>query len=488
MHNYPLFRTCFAALLLADLVSFTPFFGTFFGKNYHGGVFMAGRVSQLLTWGLWFAASVGLMVGFHPLASALILLVVLRWWYVDSQWFGLFLSGGAVGMVSYLLTTYVALTEFSLFLDPSGGLTSEVGWVLRIDFAAVMLCAGFYKVLTGYLQGEGTEYGLTNPAWGRFHTLLRRLPPRSPIWWFLDIVGVGGELAAGVLLLSAATQTWGALLCIAMFCFITTTLRLGRIGPMMICASLLFLPELMGTPPILPPAPLTGAALALHYALFAYVGALVLIKLMQYLNLFTHTRLPPPFQIILQVLSVLLAVQTWRLFMGDFTNFFIRISALGPHGEEWLLHEEFTYALRDWRMPWLKWRFSHVTESVVLAAAFMGFKYPPSSRAAADENLRRLAHTLARESDQQIRYEYVAISKTEKSFEYIPLSRFLVELRTGTVTEEPIVQPIDERLRTEFGPRPDHQGFGLHWWLARRRQATLGSSGSTQQTPGVQET
>ena len=479
MHNYPLFRTCFAALLLADLASFTPCFGTFFGKDYHGGVFLAGRVGQGLTWMLWFTASLALLLGFHPLAASLGLFVLARWWYIDSLWFGLFQGGGAVGMVSFLLTLYVVLTELSRFLDPSGGLTSDVAWVLRIDFAAVMLCAGLYKILTGYLQGEGIEYGLTNPAWGRFSALLRRLAPRSPLWWVMDLAGVGAELGAGVLLLSAATQTWGALLCIAMFCFITATLRLGRIGPMMICASLLFLPELLGTPPVPAPAVLTGTALAFHHALFVYVGVLVLIKLMQYLNLFTHTRLPPPFQFILLALSVLLPVHLWRLFMGDFTNFFIRVSALGPRGEEWLVHEDFTYSLRDWRRPWFKWRAWHVTESVVLASAFMGFKYPPVSRADLEEHLRRLARTFARQEDQRIRYEYVAISKAERSFEYVPWSRFLVELRTGTVTEQPLVGPLDERLRTEFGPSPDHRGFGLHWWLVRRRGGGLGGRGPT---------
>jgi hypothetical protein len=484
MHNYLLFRTCFAVLLLLDLASFTPCFGVFFGKEYHGGMFLAGRVGRMLTWALWCAAGLALMVGFHPLVAALTLLLVLRWWYADSHWFGLFMGGGAVGMISYLLTTYVALTELSLFLDPSGGLTSEVAWVLRIDFATVLLCSGVYKLLTGYLRGEGIEYGLTNPAWGRFHALLRRLSPRSPLWWVTDLVGVGAEVLAGVLLLSAATQTWGALLCLGIFGFITATLRLGRLALMMMSAALLFLPELTGASAVVatPAAPLEGAALAFHYALFAYVGVLVLVKLMQYVNLFLNTRLPPPFQTVLLALSVILPVHQWRLFMGDFTNFFIRISAIGPQGEERLLHEDFTYSLRDWRRPLLKWRFWHATESVLLAGMFLGLKYPPFPRSTVEDRLRRVARTLARESDERIVYEYVAISKAEQSFEYVPISRFHVELRTETVTEEPLVQPVDARLRLRFGPVPDYRGFGLHWRLAQRRGVTVGGTGPS--TPG----
>lgn len=471
MSNYPLVRSALGALFLLDLLSFTPSLGTFFGREYHAGSPLAGKAGRAVTWALWCAGALGLITGRHTLAAAAALLVCFRWWYVDSRWRGLFLGAGAVGMVSWVAVTYLALVELSLALDPAGQLTAQVGRVLRIDFAAILLCSGAYKALTGYLLGEGAELGLVNPAWGRFHARLRRVSPDSRLWPFLSALGVLGELGAGLLLLLFPASSGGPLLCIAMFAFILTFLRLGRLAPMMMALALLFAPELgvlPGLPPpsaVGPPPPLAGAALWLSGALTAYVAILVAVKVTQYLGLFAGFAWPRPLHFALLALSAVIPIHVWRLFDGDFTNFFVRAYRVGPDGERPLIHEDTTYSRAGWRTPRLTWRFRQAGESVVLAAIFTRLKLPGGSRALFQQQLLAFARTLPGE---RLRFEYVAIEKRAGAFELNPLSSFQVDVAAGTVQERPLGGSIGEHLRCRYGPAPASGGRSLHWWLARR--------------------
>ena len=249
--HYPLVRTLVGALLLTDLVCFAPAFGTFFGPEYQPH--RLGRAPfSALVFLLWLPGALGVTLGVLPLFSALILLGVFRWLFVESSWLGIF-EAAAVGMVSYFSVFYLVLFELALRLDPSHAALRDLRWMLRVDLASIMLCAGSYKLLTGYLHGEGISLGLVNPAWGRFHALARRLAFGPKLRRVVDVAGPVGELAAGVLLLVSATQSLGVLVFMTVFGFLSVLLRLGRLSLLLMAMALLLLP-----PPRVPSLPLDG--------------------------------------------------------------------------------------------------------------------------------------------------------------------------------------------------------------------------------------
>lgn len=448
--NYVLARQLAGGLFLVDLLCYLPWAGVCLGAGYWG----PGH-ARAVRWvaPIWAAASLGLILGVYPLFAALALWVLFRHYYIANRWKNPFRGGGAPGFMSHWVALYLVLFELARVLDATGGLVSSVRLVANVDLGVILLCSGTYKALSGYLHGEGMEYGLANPFWGYWFRWFQARRPSHLALRLQDVWAPVAQIATGVCLLLGASEAVlpqlrpvGALLCVLSFAYLLPTVRLGRLAVLMMVPPLWFLPELgvalpeplaRAVPAIATPA---WVLEALSAAAIAFLAVLPVIKGMQYLNLFGKRELPRPFQQALTWFANRVPIIMWRVFTPDVTNFFVRIHRIDrASGERTpLVHEDTTYAYRDLRRWRRSLRFLHVTESIALTTVFTTLKYFRSQRELFEARLRAYAATLG-EDGALLEFEYVAILKGERRFEYVPVTRFTVDLATGELAETRLI-------------------------------------------------
>jgi hypothetical protein len=455
-----------AAFFLLDLLAFLPYAKVCLGRGYWPKGALHGKaVPPVLL--AWAAAAVSLGIGFYPIVGAAVLWLIFRNFYIANRWKNLFRGGGAPGFMSHHTTLFILLLESAALLDRSGLLGDRVFLMYRIDFGTILLCSGTYKSLSGYLRGEGMEYGLANPMWGYFFRLFRRLNPRGITVGLQDIAAASGQVVMGTLLLFPKTSAIGAALCILGFVALIPVVRLGRLAALMGVIPLLWLPPLgfhfadvrNFSPIQSPPAVIT----ALSVLIFGYIALLPVVKVNQYLNLFLSVSLPRPIQAAMTWYANFVPVIMWRVFTPDVTNFFIRIYAVdrSSGAETPLLVEDGTYSYREifTRFRWSA-RFLHVTESIALTTVFTTLKYFRSQRGLFEERLRDYARTLG--THERLRFEYVSIAKGAKSFEYRAVADFFVEPVSGEVTEHRLDPDFDYGARAPGSHIRETTGFGSY--------------------------
>jgi hypothetical protein len=331
----------------------------------------------------------------------------------------------------------------------------------------ILLCSGTYKSLSGYLRGEGMEYGLANPMWGYWFRLFRRLNPRGIIVRLQDVAAATGQVVMGALLLFPRTSAIGAALCILGFLALIPVVRLGRLAALMAAIPLLWLPPLgVHIAPVRTFSPIetpSAVLTVLTGLIFAYIALLPFVKVMQYLNLFLSVSYPRPIQVALTRYANFIPIIMWRVFTPDVTNFFIRIYAVdrSTGAETPLLVEDGTYAYREifTRFRWSA-RFLHVTESIALTTVFTTLKYFRSQRSLFEERLRDYARTLG--TDERLRFQYVSIAKCEKSFEYRAVADFIVDPVSGEVTEHRLEPDFDYAAPAPGSHIRETTGFGSY--------------------------
>lgn len=469
MAHYPLFRTAIGSFLLLELVCLTPAFHVFFGSVYLGGPLRGSRALRALSYTTWLLSAVALITGQRTMAGAIGMFAVCRWLFVDSRWRGIFFGASAAGYVNYFVTFAVLLFEVAIAVDPAGRLFQDVVFVVRVQFAFVLLCGGLYKLLTGYLRGEGIEYGLVNPAWSYFHARLRRVEPGSALWRSLDIVGSFGEAGAGVLMLvpHPAARAVGEIFTIALFAGIAVTIRVGRLPVMMILTAvfLLRIPDAVAVAPGAPPP--SSLAAALHHALYIYVALVVVVKITQYLNHFYYRPVIEPVQTIVTLANELVPIPMMRVFMPDFTNFFVRIWSIDARTgvEKTILHESTTYSYGHWGDLKRKLRYLYVGESITLASIFCSLKIFKPSWEQFQKEVLAYASTVVLPGDEAVKMQYVALEKGEGCFIYRAACDFHVDLRKQVVREEPIAGSEVHRTKSRYSPNRERLGFGWHWSL-----------------------
>lgn len=442
--NYTLVRQLAGLLFLLDVLAFAPWAQIALGPGYfRGGEARRRALPWILA--LWVGGSLCLVAGVYPLAGALVLFAIFRHLYIHNRWKNLFRGGGAPGFMSHWLTAFLVLFEAAAVLDGSGALGARVLTLFRIDFAVILICSGTYKSLSGYLFGEGMEYGLANPLWGYWWRFFRQIRPTHLLLRLQDIGAATTQWLMGLLLLFERTRAIGALICMGSFLYLLLTVRLGRLAALMMVIPLLCLPELglalvygadLSPAPIATPAPVLAI---LHGLITAYLVLLPVVKAMQYLNLFGRVRFPGPIQRVLTAYANAIPIIMWRVFTPDVTNFFVRIYRIDDDSgrETPLLHEETTYSYRDlarWRWSM---RFLHVTESIALVTVFTNLKYRRSQRDLFDSRLLEYAATLGEPARRgRFRFQYVALVKGERSFEMLPVANFRVDIARQRVEEE----------------------------------------------------
>jgi hypothetical protein len=156
------------------------------------------------------------------------------------RWKSVLRGMGAPGFISYWTGLAVFLLEYTQQYAP--GIRSLALFVAQMDFALIMLSAGVYKATAGYPRNHGMELGLCNPMWGYWWRWYASKPPQSAIFWTMNQLAWGTEVAIAVLAFIPATRELAGLLLIGSFLFILTQIRLGFLCEMVMVCGLLYAP------------------------------------------------------------------------------------------------------------------------------------------------------------------------------------------------------------------------------------------------------
>jgi hypothetical protein len=465
--NVGLFRALLGALFLVDLLCYLPYVRVCLGPVYWGKSWPRNDLALAAVVILWALGAISLLTATLPLVGTGVLLLLFRHYYVANRWKNLFRGGGAPGFMSHFAVLHLLSFELATAFDPTGSLATLALVVFSVDLGAILVDSGTYKLLSGYLRSEGMEYGLANPMWGYWFRVFRRLSPEGLVLKAQDAGAAIAQVAMGATMIVYPLRGIGALICMASFLYLIPLVRLGRLAALMVVLPLPLLPELpiaLSGAPELPTATAPGWPAQLQaVALLVYLVLLPAVKAMQYLNLFLRRPFPAAFQRWLTAYSNAIPIIMWRVFTPDVTNFFIRIYAIAPSGEERaVLTETGIYAYRDLGRWQRASRFLHVTESIALTTVFTTLKYFPSRRELFDERLVAYASSLGLDGTSAVRFEYVAIKKTPSEMRYDAVGEFVVDLSTRTVRERKIDPTFDYSRPARFSHIRETTGFGSY--------------------------
>lgn len=467
IHRWGTFDTlCTIAgmLFLVDLLAYLPFFYVGFAKT-ENEKYVPERSWYLVTLGFsWMISCVLLSFGgvWSRLLGTATLYAIFRHYYIQRRWNSVRRGFGAPGFMSHWTMLYLLLIQIGLILDPSQFLGQRFLLMSRIDFAVIMICAGTYKYLIGYLHSDGMEYGRVNPFWGYRWSYYKKQSPSGLYVKFTNICASGFEILAGFLMLMPKFQLLGAAMITGSFLFVACYIRLGRLAILMATLPIIYCPNFLHSTSI---EAMQQSSSAMHgpqwligllsAAITVFIVVLPMVKINQYLNLFANKTLPEPLQTWLTRYSNWVPIIIWRVFTPDVTNFFVRIYHTDEQGQEHTVLNEARYALSDLSNPGLKLRFLHVTESIALTSVFTTLKYFPSNRQLFNDKLLTYAQSISHDIDSKpkvFRFEYVAISKGPSEFVFTAVGNFWVDLSTSEVWEKKIVEEFDYSAPSKFSP------------------------------------
>jgi hypothetical protein len=455
-------RTGYGLLLVGTLAHALPHASRFFLTERWGGytesrprtdLLLNARLMPFLL-AAWAAAAIALVVGTAVVAAAAFALLVSRYLFVSLRWSGVLRGMGAPGFLTYWLAAAVFLLELTSRYAPAARPLAIFG--LRLDFAAILLSAGVYKMTGGYARGEGMELGLVNPQWGRWWRLWKRLPPRHPVFLVLDHLAWSTEIAAAVLLLVSAFRPLGALLVAGSFAFVGTQIRLGFLCPMLVLVPVLYVDPgtiadatiatvaRMLVDPAYPVAAWPPLEALLVTTIGAYVVVLPFVHAGLFYNLYARRTLPAPVQTALERVANFFGIIVWRVFSADLVDFFVCIERETEAG----------------RTPVTRWeqgaprRFRHVAEAITLTTLFTTLRYYPGDERILHERLLRYARTLPYPAGERLVFGLVSIQKRSGRFEFQPIARWIVDPAAASVTAS--------KLRDDVEITDPHRGSRIH--------------------------
>jgi hypothetical protein len=468
---FAFFRTVYGALLLGMLLMTLPHGRRFFVSERWGGYgestpevdAVQNPVVYPALMVVWLASAVLLIVGEWTFWAALSNLILCRYFFVRMRWKSVARGMGAPGFMTY----WLGAALFLLALTRSGppALHSLALLVLQVDFAFIMLSAGLYKVLAGYLRNHGMEFGLANPEWGYWWRWYGRMAPGHWLFRMLNHLAWSTEVVAALLMLVPPTRALGAALIIASFLFIATQIRLGFLCEMVMLAGVLYFPpgslgdRLIGRlVPDSPPASsgalasLTTSPMVEASLTVGLLGYLVLLPLAHaglFYNFCARKRLPGWWQRALDAYTNFFGIIIWRVFSVDVVNFLVLIHHQPRMGEGRTIVSRYGWGGGL--------RYGHVCESIAVTSVFTTLKYYPSNTALFRERLLRYARTVPCPSGSVLVFEYVSIVKSARAFDHVPVAEFVVDVVAGTVTERVLNAAVS--VRAAHAVSPVHEGL-----------------------------
>jgi len=422
---------------------------------------------------VWIASALGLVLDVAALASALLNLLLCRYFFIHMRWKGVLRGMGAPGFLTYWLGAAVFFLELS-GSDSTGSLfPAAVLLAFRVDFAYILLSAGLYKLVAGYAENEGMEYGLVNPWWGYWWRSYQSLSPSHGVFRLLNHLAWSTEIAAGLLMLVPGAQLLGAFLILVSFLFIATHIRLGFLCEMMMLATVLFVDDrwiagLLELPSkgaldfVLP----LWAGHTLAGLFVAYVVVLPFVHASLFENLLGRKTLPRPLQNAVERYSNFFGIILWRVFSVDVINFFARIYLVDRESGE---REEYgAFGKRNWRSGF---RYDHVGEFVCLASIFTTLKYYGSNPELFRSRLLRYAASLP---SRRVLFEYVSIQKSERDFRFVTVAELEVDVESRTVDVRRLDSGFDLHAAHPASPVVEGHRPGSYAPLGATRPAERG--------------
>lgn len=455
-------RSLFGLLLLLQLLFTWPSARRFYATARYGGYMEEGPwknrlhtpATAAVVMLLWSAAAVTLITGRFALIGALVNFCLARYFFINTRWRSILRGMGAPGHMNHWLAALTALLVLSERIDYHGLLHSLTVITFRIDFAAIMIAAGIYKIAAGYTRGEGFEIGLVNPWWGQYPWIGRILPADSPVFKVMNYLAFATEILCGIGFLIPAIAPFAGVLLALSFLGIGRIIRLTALAEMVgVCTLLYVFPgdlvdralAFVPAAPVAASAPswavpfigLLAALLGAYLVLlpFAYVGMAI--------NFYAKRRLRPLLQRGLDLFTQFFGLILWRVFTADVINFYADIAVEregvrtpvavpGPLFGRWGL------------------RYRHVGEFITLASIFTTLKYYPHDPGLFERRI--LAYARSFREEAVIIFTYVAIKKDGVRFSFRPAAEFRVDPIAGTVTERTLDVNFEVRRPADRSP------------------------------------
>jgi len=467
-------RSAYGALLIAHLVICLPNWERFFISEKFGGYAksspredtLQNPFASVLIGSAWLSCAVALIYNFHPLAAALINLVICRYYFVEMRWKGVARGMGAPGFMTYWLAFVVFLLQCTAEFAPLQ--RSLVLLVAQVDFALIMLSAGLYKLSAGYADNEGMEYGMVNPEWGYWWKFWKSIKTNNPVFKVMNHMAWLTEVVAALLMLVPATRFIGAAIMLLSFVFIRSQIRLGVLcelvmvgcflffhpgsGGEILCLKLLSIAHLSlaqnGSALLINQAALP--ALILQIGLWIYLLLLPLAHAGLFFNFYRKKRLPEPVQMFLEKYTNTFGIIIWRVFSVDVVNFFIMIYEKNQAtGQKLLLS---TYGWPLWS------RFSHVGESITITSLFTTLKYYCSNKELFEERILRYTRTLKQSENSVIEFEYNRIVKENDAFIFKPIALYTVDV-SANEGRGSVIESIED---SAYSTQAAHESSPVH--------------------------
>lgn len=449
--------------MLATLIQAMPEARRFFMSERWGGYARSSPgvdavqnpVVMPVLFALWLASAAAMTFGWAVPWSALVNVVLCRYFFIHMRWKGVLRGMGAPGFMAYWTGAVVFILEFTSRYAPQ--LRNLALLAAQVDFALIMLSAGVYKLTAGYPRNHGMELGLCNPMWGYWWRWYVKRPPNHPMFWVMNYLAWGTEVGAALLMLVPSTRELGGLLIACSFAFIVTQIRLGFLCEMVIIDSLLFVQR--GSvldrwiAPLAPAGVLApsftlpfSAVTTIEIVLWGYLVLLPVAHAGLFYNFYARRPLPSLLQRALDRYTNAFGIMIWRVFSVDLVNFFIRIHSERRDGTDRVP------AARLGSWP----RFNHVGEMICITSLFTTMKYYPGQDALFRERLLRYARTIPRAADRVLVFEYVSVVKRPGSFDWVPVAEYRVDVDAGTIGEKAIDPAFS--TRAAHADSPVHEG------------------------------
>lgn len=434
------FALCTLGMLFLSLPSAHRFFGSEKWNGYADDTPLnnllfspLGRVLLLCS---WIASCCWLLMDRHTVLAAIVCLVWSRYCFIGLRWKSISRGMGAPGFMLYWLAALVFFLEYTRYYDPSGSLRALAILAFKVDLAVIWLCAGQYKLFSGYPQNNGMERGMVNPWWGRLRRFYRPLPPRSFVFRFCNHCAYLGELVAGAAMFYPPWSEYGTLFMAGSFVFIFCHIKLGFLCHTVIVSCFLFCFPGGVVDSLLPvvAGPSSVTALPVLNTLFSaflvtYIVLLPFMKLGSYYNFYGKKRLPQAWQAFQDKWTNLWGIIIWRVFTIDNTNFYVHAFLEDRvTGERTLYSIPGEYSLKKGL------RYEHVCEYVCFVSIFTTLKYFPSNSPLFTKKLFRYAKTIPCDREQVLVFQWVDLKKENARFVDVPSKEFMVDLRAEELT------------------------------------------------------
>jgi hypothetical protein len=385
---------------------------------------------------IWIGCGVVLMIDWQAAPVALLNVLLSRYYFVAQRWNGVQRGFGAPGFMTYCFGVAVLLLAFARNHAPS--LHSLVVLYIQVDIALIIFSAGFYKLRSGYRQGEGMDYGMVNPMWGYWPRLFRRLPTSHFLFRFLNQSAWTSQFFIAATMLIPSTRWIGGLVEIATYAFIATQIRLGWLAEQMMLTGLLFftvgspagnwwerhwpMPSEFGAPAGSAPELLV---LIVQTLLWVHLVLTPLCHAGLFWNYYGRRRLPEPIQRALERYTNFFGIIVWRVFSVDHVNFFVQIHVAPPESQPRRLVSEWTNLFN--------FRFWHVNEAIAVTSLFTTLKYYPGDDAIFRERLFRYARTLPCPLGDSLVFTYHTIRKESDRYVERSVCEFHIDPAVGTL-------------------------------------------------------